>query len=335
MWLLAPHVLLAGFVLRAPAPAALASSWRLSGVVALAAPQIELQSLPPMTIPIDPQAEVTLALQVPGGAPTSVAWLAGRSLLAVLDGGRILAYDSVEGVCTELLPSRGGPVPLALAPFGAKYLAVCGPTGLLGVDVDEALPVDLGLAGAVGLSARAAAAVSADAVLAAVGEGSEGELLVLRAEEAPVPLLVGCGSVSSVCVGHDESSVLLSVGSTVYRATLNVELTAAAQPVEVASTAPHEAACVATDSLDNVYVCSSAGVQVLDERGEAVQLLSTPEPATSCCFGGAGMSTLFVTAGESVWAVQTNMQGAAPPSEEFMRRMDKLVAAGDFRHVGW
>eukprot|EP00966_Prymnesium_polylepis_P120002 2772884-Prymnesium_polylepis.1 len=49
----------------------------------------------------------------------------------------------------------------------------------------------------------------------------------------------------------------------------------------------------------------------------------------------AGLSTLFITAGDGVWSVTTNVQGVAPPTDSFRRKMDKYVAAGDFRHAGW
>lgn len=42
-----------------------------------------------------------------------------------------------------------------------------------------------------------------------------------------------------------------------------------------------------------------------------------------------------MTARDGVWSVVANEQGIAPPSEQFRKRMDKYVSAGDFRHAGW
>ena len=92
---------------------------------------------------------------------------------------------------------------------------------------------------------------------------------------------------------------------------------------------------VVADRQGNVYVCAAEGVQVFDEEGEPILLITLPAPPTGCCFGGPGLSTLFITAGNGVWSVGTNVQGVAPPTESFRRKMDKYVAEGDFRHVGW
>lgn len=95
------------------------------------------------------------------------------------------------------------------------------------------------------------------------------------------------------------------------------------------------AAAIAADRQGNVYVCGAGGVTVLDEDGEPMVEIALPAAATGCCFGGPGLSTLFITAGDGVWSVTTNVQGVAPPTDSFRRKMDKYVAAGDFRHAGW
>jgi sugar lactone lactonase YvrE len=57
--------------------------------------------------------------------------------------------------------------------------------------------------------------------------------------------------------------------------------------------------------------------------------------ASGLCFGGPSLSELLVTAGDTLWSVQTNTQGVSPPSADFMKRMEKMAAEGEFRHVGW
>ena len=151
-------------------------------------------------------------------------------------------------------------------------------------------------------------------------------------------------------------------GGAVLRVPLDTDLTPGAATELVPASA--RAVAVAADRQDNVYACTAEGVQVLDDEGEPIALVSLPAPPTGCCFGGAGgqrataaarvvarsthptlcrnvpsvararagLSTLFITAGDGVWSLTTNVQGAAPPSEAFQRMMDKYVSAGDFRH---
>ena len=108
------------------------------------------------------------------------------------------------------------------------------------------------------------------------------------------------------------------------------------QPEEVPLLPPGVgASAVALDRAGNVYVCTPEGVLIGDEGGEPIACVPTPEPATGLCFGGPSLSELYVTTASGAWRLKTATQGVAPPSDQFMKMMDKFVAAGDFRHVGW
>ncbi|EOD38672.1 hypothetical protein EMIHUDRAFT_251726 [Emiliania huxleyi CCMP1516] len=87
----------------------------------------------------------------------------------------------------------------------------------------------------------------------------------------------------------------------------------------------------------NLYVCVDEGVRVFDEQGEESLVISTPAPATGVCFGrfgGSSLSTLFVGAADSIWALPTQVQGAeASRSFRFLKQIEKQVQAQ--RHENW
>jgi gluconolactonase len=56
----------------------------------------------------------------------------------------------------------------------------------------------------------------------------------------------------------------------------------------------------------------TAGVYVFTPDGKQVAFLPTPEDPSNCCFGGDGLKTLYVTAGKSLYRVETNMTGVRP-----------------------
>lgn len=53
----------------------------------------------------------------------------------------------------------------------------------------------------------------------------------------------------------------------------------------------------------------TAGVTVFKPDGTKVGFLPTPEDPSNCCFGGKEMKTLYVTAGKSLYRVDSNMTG--------------------------
>lgn len=52
------------------------------------------------------------------------------------------------------------------------------------------------------------------------------------------------------------------------------------------------------------------GVYVLSPEGKLVQFIPTLETATNCTFGGPGLSTLYITAGKSLYRIRTTTRGS-------------------------
>ena len=53
----------------------------------------------------------------------------------------------------------------------------------------------------------------------------------------------------------------------------------------------------------------TAGIYVFTPDGKKVGFLSTPEDPSNCCFAGKDLRTLYVTAGKSLYGVETLMSG--------------------------
>ncbi len=56
----------------------------------------------------------------------------------------------------------------------------------------------------------------------------------------------------------------------------------------------------------------TAGIFVFTPAGMKIGFLATPEDPTNCCFGGEDWSTLYITAGKSLYRVKTLMKGIPP-----------------------
>lgn len=55
------------------------------------------------------------------------------------------------------------------------------------------------------------------------------------------------------------------------------------------------------------------GVYVFTPRGKFIEFVGVPhDEVTNCTFGGADLSTLFITAGGSLWSIRTTSTGALP-----------------------
>lgn len=54
----------------------------------------------------------------------------------------------------------------------------------------------------------------------------------------------------------------------------------------------------------------TAGVSIFTPEGKRVGFLSTPEDPSNCCFGGKELKTLYITAGKSLYRIETLMTGA-------------------------
>ena len=73
------------------------------------------------------------------------------------------------------------------------------------------------------------------------------------------------------------------------------------------------------DRRGNIYATAGlgekSGVYVISPEGRLLSFIPVPEAATNCTFGGPGLRTLYITAGGSLYAIQTRMTGflAYPP----------------------
>lgn len=59
----------------------------------------------------------------------------------------------------------------------------------------------------------------------------------------------------------------------------------------------------------------TAGVSIFTPEGKKVGFIPTPEDPSNCCFGGKDLKTLYITAGKSLYRIQTNMTGVDPTIE--------------------
>ena len=63
------------------------------------------------------------------------------------------------------------------------------------------------------------------------------------------------------------------------------------------------------DTEGRVYCAGSGGVWVVDHVGDRIGVIRFPELARNLAFGGAHMSTMYVTAGDSLYALETKVRG--------------------------
>ena len=65
------------------------------------------------------------------------------------------------------------------------------------------------------------------------------------------------------------------------------------------------------DSEDRLYVAAFDGVHVFAPSGELTGKIPVPEMVTNLCFGGSNLSTLFITASSSLYALELDVKGVA------------------------
>ena len=65
------------------------------------------------------------------------------------------------------------------------------------------------------------------------------------------------------------------------------------------------------DDAGNVYLTLGKAVTVFDKSGMQAAKIDVPENCTNVCFGGKAMTTLFITAGTSLYAIDMKVKGAA------------------------
>jgi gluconolactonase len=66
---------------------------------------------------------------------------------------------------------------------------------------------------------------------------------------------------------------------------------------------------LAVDSKGHVYVATSAGVEVFDNKGTALGVISLPKQPQNLAFAGKGKKTLYVVGRGSVYSIPTLAQG--------------------------
>ena len=78
-----------------------------------------------------------------------------------------------------------------------------------------------------------------------------------------------------------------------------------------------------TDREGHLYVGTRFGMQVFDETGQLLGLIDFPVPISfspkrprSCAFGGEGLSTLYVSCDDEIFAVKTGVGGFVHPEGE-------------------
>jgi gluconolactonase len=68
---------------------------------------------------------------------------------------------------------------------------------------------------------------------------------------------------------------------------------------------------LAIDTKGRVYVASSLGVQVFDNKGAALGIIALPKVPNNLAFGGPGKKMLYVVGRGSVWRIATQTKGYA------------------------
>jgi gluconolactonase len=65
------------------------------------------------------------------------------------------------------------------------------------------------------------------------------------------------------------------------------------------------------DTEGRVYCTGSGGIWVIDPQGNRLGVIRVPEVPRNLAFGGAELDTMFITAGDSVYSLQTKVRGMA------------------------
>lgn len=336
--------------------------------VVAAVPQVLMQRFLPMMPCIDADAKALGVASIEGGAMSSPVWLmrtltdpsdsfdvrkkaAENGYLAFADRGRPLRADD-EGAG----PSGQTPASLLEECFtgtleaaqysGAEMDALAAELG----GERPRIVVSLGKTESSRVAQLLVATESGRVVWlsdkgigdAGLGLGLDGERAKLRSRPSTV-LLEDVGDVRGMCVSDGAKKLYLSLGDGTL-AVAELELISArpgfydsafcSEPRQL-GTADDAAGNLACDCVSNLYVCTPNGVQVFDDEGEPFLMVETPQPATGCCFGGPTLGALFISAGDTVWRVETNARGVQPPTEALLKQIEKMVGGDDCRHDGW
>lgn len=300
------------------------------------------------TLPcIDPQAITERVAAIEGGVLSDPVWLLPtlaepeQGYVALANRGQRLQWESTEG----LQPQATGDL-LSQCFSGTLRASTLGEeAAVLAAEIGEQpqLACSLGKDGTDG-DPQLLIATASGCILwlgeksrgdPGLGLGLDGERAKLRGRPITT-LLEGCGEVCGMCVSQGARRLYLSLADgTLATAELDLLENGVCSPLRMLGASGGGGGALACDCVGNLYLCGAEGVQVYDDEGEAFLQLRTPEPTLGCCFGGSGLSRLFVAAGDSLWAVDCNVQGATPPSEMLLKQMEKLGGGDDFRHDGW
>jgi gluconolactonase len=69
------------------------------------------------------------------------------------------------------------------------------------------------------------------------------------------------------------------------------------------------------DANGNVYL-TGKGVTIFNANGDKIGHIEIPQGwTTNVCFGGPDRTTLFITAGDSLYSIRTTTHGPNPPSK--------------------
>jgi gluconolactonase len=68
---------------------------------------------------------------------------------------------------------------------------------------------------------------------------------------------------------------------------------------------------MAIDSMGRLYVTTAAGIQVIDPGGRHLGIIRLPQVARNVAFGGPKRQTLYLTALEALYRVETLAEGPA------------------------
>ena len=63
------------------------------------------------------------------------------------------------------------------------------------------------------------------------------------------------------------------------------------------------------DTEGRVYCTGSGGIWVIDPQGKRLGIIRVPEVPRNLAFGGTTLSTMYLTAGDSVYSLQTKVRG--------------------------
>ena len=283
-----------------------------------------------------PQAPVLSAFQLTGAQLGSPIWLPEAQAVAVLDGDghQWLLKNEYASALSSDIQSHA-------------YLD-CADSGYLitGEGSEATLRCVTVTSEGVGRAAQIPLCGSSLSSVSMLLPSSNGGLLValqsgclinLSRDSEPVSLYSNTFTAHAGCLSSDERTLHLCRSDGVYECTVNLEIGECSDLKKMHLDLPSAFVpnAIATDTTGNLYVCGDDGVTICTASGEMLARMSTPAPVTGCCFGGASFSEFFFTTGDTLWRVKANVQGVQPSSTQFLQRMDKLTAAGEFRHEGW